>query len=119
MFCPRCGYEYREGFGECADCKVPLVRERPSGGEAEYAEYKQVLFTYNPFDVAMIKSILDAEEIDYYFLGEHLVYLPLMAEPARLMVRAGQAEEARAILEDLKLSILASSGEQEEDEEPG
>jgi hypothetical protein len=32
--CPRCGQEYRPGFAECADCRVPLHRgPAPAGGE--------------------------------------------------------------------------------------
>ena len=35
MFCPKCGAEYRPGFTECYDCRLPLVEqplkaERPS-----------------------------------------------------------------------------------------
>jgi len=29
MLCPVCQTEYREGFTECADCRVPLVHELP------------------------------------------------------------------------------------------
>ncbi len=29
MFCPKCRYEYREGFSKCADCGVALVPELP------------------------------------------------------------------------------------------
>jgi hypothetical protein len=36
MFCPSCQAEYREGFTECADCRVPLLHEPlapPPGAE--------------------------------------------------------------------------------------
>jgi hypothetical protein len=29
LHCPNCGGEYRDGFTECADCKVPLVTLAP------------------------------------------------------------------------------------------
>src|SRR5690349_24367362 len=33
MYCPSCGSEYREGYTECADCKVPLVERLPFGAK--------------------------------------------------------------------------------------
>ena len=35
MFCPQCRVEYREGFTECSDCKVPLVAELPEETERQ------------------------------------------------------------------------------------
>lgn len=29
MYCPSCGSEYRLGYQECVDCKVPLVEHLP------------------------------------------------------------------------------------------
>ena len=29
VYCPKCRAEYREGFTECSDCRVPLIAERP------------------------------------------------------------------------------------------
>lgn len=29
MFCPKCGYEYRNEFSECPDCQVPLEENIP------------------------------------------------------------------------------------------
>jgi hypothetical protein len=31
MVCPQCRTEYRPGFAECADCRVPLVDALPVG----------------------------------------------------------------------------------------
>jgi hypothetical protein len=28
-YCPKCGCEYREGYSECTNCGVPLVRRLP------------------------------------------------------------------------------------------
>ena len=106
MFCPKCRAEYREGFYKCADCEVDLVHELASDPEPKYVEYEQVLGTYNPGDIAVVKSILDAEGITYYFLGEHFSYVRPLADPARLMVKKDEVEKAREILKDLELSYM-------------
>jgi ribosomal protein S16 len=43
-----------------------LVDELPPEEEPQFTEYAEVLGTYNPADVALKKSILDAEDITYY-----------------------------------------------------
>lgn len=106
MFCPKCGAEYREGFYVCGDCNVELVEEPPSEPNPEYIEYVEVLGTFNPADIAWIKSILDSESITYYFLGEQFTYVRPWADPARLRVKKDEAEEAKELLKDLKLSFM-------------
>jgi len=106
MFCPKCKTEYREGFSVCADCHVELVKELPPEPEPEYIEYEEIMITYNPADVALIKSILDAEDITYYFHGENFMHVRPLVEPARLMVDKLQAGTARELLKDLNLSIM-------------
>ncbi len=49
--------------------------------------------------VAIVKSLLDEEEIDYYIVGEFSVS---KAPNQKLMVRKDQAERAREILKDLE-----------------
>ena len=107
MFCPQCKSEYREGFTVCADCSIPLVDELPPEKEPEFIEYEEVLGTYNPADIMIIKSILDGEHITYYFNAEQFMYVRPMAEPARLMVAKEDVETAKEILADLDLSITA------------
>ncbi len=105
MICPKCRSEYRSGFKRCADCDIDLIDELPSPEpEQEYADYEQILETNSPSDVALIKSILDAEEITYYFLGEFAAAYTYHAIPMRLMVLKEQAETAREVLSDLNLS---------------
>jgi hypothetical protein len=62
--------------------------------------------TYNPADIALIKSILDSENITYYFNAEHFMYVRPLGEQVRLMVKKDEAEKAKEILRDLDLAIL-------------
>jgi ribosomal protein S16 len=106
MFCPKCRAEYREGFSHCADCDSDLVDELPPEEKPQFTEYVEVLGTYNPADIALIKSILDAENITYYFNAEHFRDVQALAETVKLMVKKDEAEKAKEILQDLDLAIL-------------
>ena len=112
MFCPRCGAEYREGFAVCADCGVPLVHDRPtkSPGELEYVEYEEIMRTFNPADVAVVKSLLDAEGVTYFFRGENFLMMRPLVEPAALMVKKDEAEMVRDLLKRLDLRYKGISG---------
>ena len=103
MFCPKCRTEYRQGIERCADCGVDLMASLPPEPATGYVAYEEILATFNAGDIAIIKSILDAEKITYYFRGEHLVLRP-MADAARLMVKKEEAEAARELLQDLNLA---------------
>ncbi len=108
MFCPKCRTEYREGFYVCIDCNSDLVDELPPvppEEEPEFTDYVEIMGTYNPADVALIKSILDSENITYYFSAEHFMYVQPLAQPVRLMVKTDDAEKAKEILQDLNLAI--------------
>lgn len=76
--------------------------------EPQGTGYEEILATYNPADIAMIKSLLDSEDIDYYFKGEFFNFVEPLIQTARLMVRQGQAETAREILSDLRISYWIS-----------
>jgi hypothetical protein len=87
---------------------VPLIPELPSEPEeelkTEYVDYEQVLTTFDPGHIALMKSILDSEELTYFVKGEHSLLIPHSMEPARLMVRTHEAQKARDILKDLEPS---------------
>jgi hypothetical protein len=107
MFCPKCKAEYSEGFKIGSDCNVQLVHElqEPEEVVPEFIDYEQVLGTYNAGDIAIIKSLLDAEGITYFFKGEHFMYVRPLADPVRLMVKKDEVEDAMAILQDANLSF--------------
>ena len=100
MFCPECGTEYREGFYECADCRVPLVWELPPETEPRVGttEFVTVLETYDTALMAVTKSLLQAAGFRYLVLGEGLRYV----EPIKLLVESERAAEARDLLSEME-----------------
>jgi hypothetical protein len=109
MFCPNCGAEYVEEITECADCRVPLVAERPTAKEAERPEFEKILTIFNVGDIAVIKSVLDSAQIEYIFDGENFNLVDPMVQPARLFVRASQAAMARELLKEMNLHFWSLS----------
>jgi hypothetical protein len=81
--------------------------EIPHEHAKEFIEYEEVLSTFNPGDIAFIKSILDSEGIIYYFQGEHFNYVRPLVEPAKLMVEKDQVETAKELLKDANLTFMA------------
>ena len=69
------------------------------------ADYKKVLETLNPGDIAIIKSILDAAGITYFFQEENYTYWGRSVIPPRLMVKEDEVEKAKEVLKDLKLNF--------------
>ena len=105
MFCPECKSEFIEGITSCPVCEIDLIDELPPEPEPEFVDYQEILATYNPADVAFLKSLLDSEGISYFFKGEHFMYVRPLADPVRLMVRTDQVAQANDLLKDVKLSF--------------
>jgi hypothetical protein len=116
MHCLECGAQYDGDVTTCPDCRLPLIRDLPPLPVPDYVGYEEILGTFNAGNIAIIKSILDAEDITYYFQGEFFNYAGPLVQPARLMVRKDQAREAREILEDLRISY-SLSGERDNPED--
>lgn len=119
MFCPECGVEYREGFSQCSDCQVALVESLPDEPEPDHSgqgwetiEYS----TYSADQVPVLKSVLDAEGIEYFLSDENIdtLYgsLPLLRAP-RLTVRQEQADQVRQIISDLGEAAPTQPNEEE------
>jgi hypothetical protein len=69
-------------------------------GSVPREEMVEVFSTYNPGDIAFVKSVLDGEDIHYYFQGENTAMLVAAGAYARLLVRADQADRVREILQE-------------------
>jgi hypothetical protein len=74
----------------------------------DFEEYELILETHNPGDIAFIKSILIAEYIDFYIQGENVAPYLFNALPMRLLVKKDNAEKAKEILKDIKLTYTYS-----------
>lgn len=101
MYCPKCKGEYREGFTQCADCQIPLVEELPqSESDDAPIELVEVLSTADPGLIALVKSVLEAEDIPYLAHGEHFSRMHATI-PVRFLVAKEDVEVAREVLKDL------------------
>lgn len=108
MFCPECRTEYREGFTECADCKVPLVEEFPPLASPPEHKSKQsnlvtVLSTVNAAAMALAKSILEDAKIRFNVKGE-LSKAMFSIGIMQIQVSKDDEEEARELLEGIEES---------------
>jgi hypothetical protein len=124
MHCPQCLTEYRDGFSECADCRVPLAPGPPPADSAKTHEVDlvTVLETSDSFAVNLGKATLEDAGIEYVVEGDDpgergltgMSQMGAMAE--RLQVASASADEARELLEPLLNPKPA--GEEETDDEP-
>lgn len=100
MFCPKCKSEYRDGFSVCSDCNTPLENNlaKEAGKEIKgFIDYEYIYSTLDPGEIALIKSLLDSENITYFIKGENLLYVPVF-EPARIMIKKDEVDKAKEIL---------------------
>ncbi len=79
--------------------------------ENQNIEFKPVLSTYNIGDIAFIKSLLDCENINYYFNGENFNLMRLTVQPVVLMVQENQLEDTVNILKDTEIKFMLLSPE--------
>jgi hypothetical protein len=61
----------------------------------------EVFSTYNPGEIAVIKSVLDARDIRYFFQGENINLLIAAGARPRLLVDEKDARLVRDILREL------------------
>jgi hypothetical protein len=125
LFCPKCGYEYRQGFTDCPDCNVKLVHDPPQEergeedfeaqpGRMHYADFIEVMETPDYAFISFVRSLLDAEGLDTYLLGEHVSSVYPMSLGMKLMVRKDHAEEAMRIINDVDSKLDEPASEEYE-----
>jgi hypothetical protein len=122
MHCPQCLTEYRDGFTECSDCRVPLAPgppPKPAEEEAHAVELVTVLETSDPFVANLAKATLEDNGIEYVLAGDdpderQLSGMSSMgAMTSRFQVEAHCAEQAREVLDPLRNPEPLAEGESE------
>ena len=113
MFCPKCEEELAWDVMVCPTCDVDTVDRLPGPEPAPDAELVPVLATGDAGLIAVARSLLDAEKIDYFVRGEGLQDLfgygrltgfSLVVGPAEFLVRSEDADRARELLNGLTVA---------------
>ena len=112
MFCPKCKYEFKQGVTFCTNCESELVENLPEpieeNHELEY-DFIEIVSTLNQGDIALIKSVLDGEDIEYQILDENFINVRPLVEAVRIIVREDQADVARELIKDFDIHSFALS----------
>jgi hypothetical protein len=116
LYCPECGVEFRDGFTECSDCRVPLVAEKPrrlNGRGDPDLEFATVMEGNDRLVIASAKGLLEAAGIPFDVLGEELGVRygpvgPLINPWCRIEVALDREAEARTLLQQIEPGDHAS-----------
>jgi hypothetical protein len=122
LHCPQCLTEYRDGFFQCADCKVPLKPGKPPikpairPAQEYFPQMVGVLDTNDKFALASAATALDQAEIVYDIVPIADVPDSLKVtnptwwvRPSRILVSAEDEAEARALVERFQAPIERSN----------
>ncbi|HEY6626411.1 MAG TPA: DUF2007 domain-containing protein [Ignavibacteriaceae bacterium] len=120
IICPNCSSELKledeertSGKVHCPECEALIDFGVNPPKILNKENYIELLSSLNQGDIALIKSILDDSNVDYYVFGETLSSLA-MAQPTRFFVNESQLEEAKELLKDIKLNVWSYSKNQYE-----
>jgi predicted Zn finger-like uncharacterized protein len=80
-------------------------------------KYVQILSSMNQGDLGIIKSMLDDGSIDYFVNGENFLSVDPLIQPARILVREDQLDEANEIIKNFNLNIFGVSSNQDDEDE--
>jgi hypothetical protein len=116
VYCPKCGCQYRDGFTECSECRVPLLAGTPAGdptGEFDpNLDLVVVLETNDRIELALMKGLLEDAGIPYYILGQIATLIQdvdgFLHKWVRIQVPRDREEEARQLLEDWRHAEVAT-----------
>src|SRR5579863_9139102 len=102
MFCPNCKAEYRDGFTQCADCGVALVRRLdyaavPSNSP-KLPDGPELLWTGTDEGLAAhIESALDSAQISHHERARDSGMLPGLSQPVyAIFIHARDHQAAHA-----------------------
>lgn len=113
MYCPQCHAEYNPEIVTCAECGVALIPELPDPTKRKPIEFEEVVSTYNLGDIALIKSLLSNEHIEFYLQGENFNLVDPLIQPVKLFVKKDKAARVKKLLEGMNVTFLGISASRE------
>lgn len=121
--CPNCqseltisSDEFQAGGFRCPECDSFVVFLDGKPEVLPDKNYVQLLSSLNQGDIAIIRSMLDDAEVDYYVTGENFLGVRPLLEPAIFYVNEIHLELAKDILKDFELHLFGFSTNNEEEE---
>ena len=110
MYCPKCEQEFPWHVMVCPTCDVDTVDRLPGPEPTPDVQLVPVLTTGDAGLIAVAKSLLEGEEIDYLIRGDGLQDLFGLGRmtgynfamgPAEILVREDDADRAHELLQGL------------------
>ena len=107
MYCPKCRCEYRDGFIECADCRLPLsagtAPTEPADPFDPTLGLVVVLETNDRIQLSLAKGLLEDANIPFFILGQIATLVQdvdgFLHKWVRIQVPRDREAEARDLLE--------------------
>lgn len=122
IICPNCSHPLDLNFEErssqkihCPHCEALIDFKNKDEKITEPDEYVEIISSFNQGDLALIKSMLDDAQINYYSTGENFLSVDPLIQPAKLYVLKEQYVEATELLKDFNLHIFGASAKNEDD----
>ncbi len=120
MYCPQCQVEYRDGFTECSDCRVPLLPGTATLDPDPFdpaLELVVVLETNDPVQLSMAQGLLEDAGIPFFVLGQVATLVQgvdgFLHKWERVQVPRDREAEARELLEELLEPVPEDAAEEE------
>ena len=97
------------GKTHCPKCDkiIDYTVEPPKVLDVE--DYIEIYSSLNQGDIALIKSILDNNNINYYIVGELFLSVRPLLEPARFFVAESQIKQTQKLFKEFEFSIFGIS----------
>ena len=112
VICPKCETKFELSEEErsrgniyCSECDKMIDYTVNPPKLKDVGNYTELVSTLNQGDIALIKSILENGNINYYTLGEVFLSVRPLLEPARFFVAESQIKEAQELFKDFDFNI--------------
>jgi len=109
VYCPQCRCEYRDGFTECSDCRVPLLAgtapHEPVDRFDPTLDLVVVLETNDRIQLAFAKGLLEEAGIPFFILGQIATLIQdvdgFLHKWVRVQVPRDREAEARELVHEV------------------